>query len=99
MSNAPQVIIQSPPPPVTELAPSEEGDIVPLDNDLVMEVYNMSYNELQKRIIQARKEHFLNGHTSLPFIRERVIVVDMRRNPNAIVEANLSFVGVMRPNN
>lgn len=53
MCSAPQIIVQSPPPPTVELTLREEGDIVPLDHDPVLNVYNLSYNELQKRIVQA----------------------------------------------
>lgn len=45
MPSAPQVTVQSPPPPAVELSPSEEGDIIPLDDDPVMYVYNLSYVE------------------------------------------------------
>ena len=46
MPSTPHVTIQSPPPLAAEPTPSEEGDVVPLDGDLVMDVYNMSYHEL-----------------------------------------------------
>ena len=38
MSRTPQVISQYPPPPVSEPTPNEQGDVVLLDDDLVMEV-------------------------------------------------------------
>lgn len=38
MQNTQQVIIQCPPPPASELAPSEEGEVLPLDNDPIMDM-------------------------------------------------------------
>jgi len=93
MSNTPKVTIQSPPPPATEPTSIEEGDVVPLDDDLVMDVYNMSFAEFQKMIIQARKKNFLDDHSSLEFVRERVIVEDTKKHPNSIIEAKLAFSG------
>lgn len=48
-----QAIVQTPPPPVSEPSLSEEGEIVPLNDDLVMDVYNTSFNELKNNIAQA----------------------------------------------
>lgn len=53
MLREPQVIPQSPPPPATEPTLGEQGDDVLLDNDSAMDVYNISFDEFQKRIIQA----------------------------------------------
>ena len=98
MPSAPQVTVQSPPPPAIELAPNEEGDILPLDDDLVTDVYNLSHNELQERIVQTQRKHFPNDHASPAFIGEKVIVQDTSKNPNAIVEANLTVTGAARSN-
>ena len=49
----PRATVQSLPPPVVEPTPSEERYVVPLDDDPIMEVYNLSFNELWKRIAQA----------------------------------------------
>lgn len=51
--SAPQVTIQSPPPIAAEPTQSEEGDYFPLDDDLVMDVYNLSFDEFQKRIVKS----------------------------------------------
>ena len=80
------------------MAPSEEGDIFPLDDDSVMDVYNMSNDELHNKIVQARRNNFPDDHASPTFIRERVIVVDSNKNPNSISEANSAFVGAERSN-
>lgn len=41
MSRAPKVISQSLPPPVSKLIPSEQGYIVFLDDDMVLDVYKL----------------------------------------------------------
>ena len=51
MTRAPDVISQSPPPPVSEPILSEQGDIVLLDDDPIMDVYNQSFDEFQKNIV------------------------------------------------
>lgn len=84
-------IFQSPPTPISNLALTEEGDVVPLDDDLVIDLYNLSYDEFQKKIVQAWRNNFPNDHASPAFFRERVIVADTRNNPNAIIEANLAL--------
>jgi len=63
-----------------------------------MDTYNLTYNELQKNIIQVRKKHFPNYLASLAFIRERVIMMDTGKNPGAIFIANLAFTGAIMSN-
>ena len=46
MLRAPKVTSQSPPPRVSELFTSEQGEVVLLDDDPVMDVYNLSFEEL-----------------------------------------------------
>ena len=92
--STPQITIQSPSPLATKPSLSVEGDIVSLDDDSVMDVYNLSYDG----ILQTRRNHLLDDHPSTTFIRERWIVVDISRNPNSIVEENLDFVGVTKSN-
>jgi len=58
----------------------------------------MSYDKFRKKIVQAQRKNFPNNHTSPAFIREMVIVVDTRKNPNVISEANLAFVAITRSN-
>jgi len=45
-----QITTQSP-PPTTEQAPSEDEEIAPLAEGQVMDIYNLNYDELQKKII------------------------------------------------
>lgn len=98
MLRAPQVIPQFPPPPATEPTLREKGYFFLLDDDLIMDVYNLSFHELQNRIVQAWRNQFLDDHASLAFIKERVIVSDTRKHPNAIVKAILAYEGETRSN-
>lgn len=50
MLGAPQFILQSPPPLVAEIALSKKGDVFLLDDDLVMDMYYLSFNKFQKRL-------------------------------------------------
>ena len=99
MLRAPQVTIFSPPPPTVELAPGEEGEVVPLDNDMVMDTYNVSYGELQNKIVQAYKKHFLDDLTSPNLMRERVIMAITRKDPEAISSTKFAFTGEENSNN
>lgn len=74
MSRATQVIPQSPPPQAVDLAPREKRDVVLLNDDLIIDVYNLSCDEFQKRIVKQRRNNFLDDHAKPTFIRERMIV-------------------------
>jgi len=65
---------------------------------MVMDVYNFSIDEFQRRIVQAWRNHFLDEHASHAFIRERVIVLDTRKHPNSIIEANSAYERATRSN-
>jgi len=97
MPSTQEVTIRSSHPSI-EQAPSEEEEIVPLDDGLVMETHNMAYNELQKNIVQAWKKHFPDDLASLPFLKERVIVRNTKRNLGAIAIANLAFASATKSN-
>ena len=60
-----EIIIQSPTTPATEKYLSGEQENVPLGGCLIMDMQNLSFDELQKKILQARKKHFFNDLTSL----------------------------------
>lgn len=79
-----------------ESAAGEEGGVVPLDDDTVTDTYNLSYDELQKNIVQLRKNIFVDDLVSLYFMREMLILADTRRDPEAISLANLAFAGAKR---
>lgn len=72
--------------------------VVPLNADLFMDTYNLSYDELQKNIVQACKKNFLDDLALPTFIRERVIMVDTRKNPNSIVTSNFAFTSATNLN-
>lgn len=63
-----------------------------------MDVDNLSFDELQKKIVLVRRKKFPDDHTSLTFIKERLIVSDTRKHPTALVEANLAYAGAIRSN-
>lgn len=53
MPRTSKVAPQSPPPLELEPIPSEQGDFVLLYDDLVMDVYNMYFDDSQQRIVRA----------------------------------------------
>lgn len=63
-----------------------------------MDMHNLTYDKLQKNIVQAKKKHFPNNLASLVFIRERVIVTETRRNPGTITAAKMAFAGASTSN-
>ena len=87
------VTSQSPPPPLSELVPSKQGDFVLLHDDPGMDVYNLSFDELQKKIVQTYRKHFPDDHRSPAFMKERVIVSSVRKHPVALVDTTLAYVG------
>lgn len=92
------VTIQSPHPP-TEQAPREEEEIIPLDDDPVMDMYELNYDEIQKKIVEATLFFFssynLVSHAS---IKKRVIGTNTKRNPGAIFIAKLAFASATKSN-
>jgi len=58
-----------------------------------MDVYNLSFVEFQKRIVEAQRKKFLDDHASSAFIEERVIVSNTRKHPTSIAEASLAYAG------
>lgn len=53
MPRAPKITCQSPLPLVSKPIKSEKGEVVFLGDDAVMDMYNLSFDELQKKIVQA----------------------------------------------
>lgn len=99
MPSTQQVTNQSPTLSAAKSSLGEEGEIIPLGDDLVMDMYNFSYDELHNNIVKlACQEIFLDDLTSLPFMGERINVSKTRRDPEAISSYNFSFVGVANLN-
>jgi len=92
MSRTSEVAPLSPPPTESEPAPSEQGWVVLLDDDLVMDVYNLSFDESQQMIVQARIKHLLDDHASPKHIEERVIVSDVRRLLATLIDASKAYI-------
>lgn len=86
MLSTQQGTVQSPPPLVAVLALSEEDEIIPLDDNMVMDTYIFSYDELHKKIVKAQTKHSLDDLASLAFMRERVIVENTNKDPNSIAQ-------------
>jgi len=63
-----------------------------------MDTYNLLYDEVHKKIVQLCKKHFLYELASLASIRERVIMVDTRRDLEAIASSNMAFIGEEKSN-
>lgn len=63
-----------------------------------MDAYNLSLDELKKRIVQAQHKHFPDDQDSPAFIKERVIVLDTRKHTTPIAEASLAYAGATRSN-
>lgn len=53
LPKAPLVISQSRPYLAAYPTLNEQGDVFLLDDDLVMDVYNISFDDFQRRIVQA----------------------------------------------
>lgn len=91
MPNTQQIIVQATPSLVAESTLGDEGKVIPFDDDQVIGMYNLSYNEIQKKIVQARQNHFVYDLKSFSFMREKVNVTDIIKNPNVIAATNLAF--------
>ena len=63
-----------------------------------METYNLTYDKLQKKIVEATNKHFLDDLTSPAFIGERVTVTHTKRNLGAISATKLAFAGATKSN-
>jgi len=88
MTRTSEVSPQSPSPPESEPISSEQGELVLFDDVLSMDVCNLSFDESQQRIVQARRKWLLNGHASPAHMEERVIVLDVRRHLAAMANAS-----------
>jgi len=91
MPQALEVTSQSPPPLVSEPVSSEKVEVVLLHDDLIVDVYNLSFDELQKRIVQVRRKHFLNDQASPAFLKERVIVSNIKKHMASLADATLAY--------
>ena len=78
-------------PPEIKVLPSEQGEVVLLDDDPVMDVYNISFDELQQNSVEAQRKHFRDDHTSPEFMKERVIVSDVRKRPSTMTNATMAY--------
>lgn len=63
-----------------------------------MDLYNLSFYELGKNIVQAQRKHFLDDHISLEFMKEMVIVSNTRKHLATFPDAILAYTGVTTSN-
>jgi hypothetical protein len=60
---------------------------------------SLTFDELQRKIVQAGKKHFHDGLTHNGFVNtKRVFVTDTRKNPKTTTTTQLSFVGAPKSN-
>lgn len=93
-----QITTQPPSPPTEGQHLGEEEETFTLDEGLVMDIYSLTYNELQKKIVQESKKHFPNDLTHLAFIKEKVIMMNTKNNSEAIAATNLAFTRASKSN-
>ncbi len=92
MPKATEVTPHASPTPSAEQVPSEQGDIVLLEYDLGIDVYNITFDESQYNFIQACKAHISDEHASLAHFEEWVIVLDLRRQATTFANATKAYV-------
>lgn len=63
---------------------------------MVMDISSLNFDELQKKIMQARKKHFPDDPTHLAFFNEKVILMDIGNNPKVISTTKLHSVGAFK---
>lgn len=56
-----------------------------------MDIFSLAFNELQKKIMQERKKHLLDDLIHLATIKDKVILMDTKKNVEAISKANLAY--------
>lgn len=93
-----QITTQSPLPHIEGQALDDEEEIGPLHEDTIMDIGSLTYAELQKKIFQARKNHFPNDLTHPIFIKKKVIKMGTKNNPKAIFGTKFTFVGDSKSN-
>jgi len=58
-----------------------------------MDMYNISIDKLQKKIVQGQRNHFPYDHALSAFMKERVIVSNTRKHPAVLVDVTLAYGG------
>lgn len=92
MPKATEVTPQTSPAPSVEKFPIEQGDNFLLEDNLGKNVYKISFDESQHKVIHACRVHTQNEHASPVHIGEQVIVLDVRRNQIALDDAKKGYL-------
>lgn len=70
---------------------SKQGEVGLLNDDPMMDVYNLSFDELHQNIVHEKIKHFPNDHASPALMKERVIASDVRKHPFTMVDATMAY--------
>ena len=75
------------PDPEAKKFPSNQGDTEILEDNLEVDVHNISFEESQHIVVQSHRVPTLNVHVSPVHFQERVIVSDVHRHPTTLADA------------
>lgn len=56
-----------------------------------MDICNLNLDELQNKIMKEKRNNFLGDLTNPIFIKEKMIVIETRKNLEVISKTNLAF--------
>lgn len=87
-------------PPLTSdhLSFSEMGIVLPLD-DKFIDVSNLIFSQMKKKIVYERRRYFPNDPAHpISISREKLMASSTKRNSRAIMETNLAFETVAQDN-
>lgn len=93
-----ELATRKPSPPLTSgHIPLSEMEMPPLDDEMVMDISSLTFDQVKTKIIQERWKYFPNDLVHLASIHiERVIVSDTRRNAKIVTTTNLAFARVVK---
>jgi len=79
------------PDPKVEQVSRDQGDTEILADNLEEEMQNISFDELQRRVVKSCKVSTPDEHTSPVPFEERVIVFDMHKHPSVLANATRPY--------
>lgn len=73
--------------------------ITPPPTNRVMDVCNVTFDQLKKRIVQQRQRYFLNNPQNQVLVAtKKVITYNTRRNPRVIMGENVALATIAHDN-